>query len=82
MQEISGSTQKKEKYSSDYKESFYKGLIGHLRATGKNENRAFYLYREKFGVDPCWKKEPVIPSMDVINYVRRSNIAFAKRRSA
>ena len=69
-------------YSSEYKEQFYKGLIGYFRSQNKNEGRAYYLYKEKFGVDPCWKKEPATPTMDVINYVRKSNIAFAKRRSA
>ena len=78
MLEING-TENKEKFSSEYKETFYHGLIGLLRSAGKNENRAFYLYKEKFGVEPAWKKEASTPTQDVINYVRRSNIAYSKR---
>lgn len=80
MQELTGA--KKEKFSSEYKEQFYHGLIGLLRSAGKNENRAFYLYKEKFGIEPAWKKSAGIPNNDVINYVRRSNIAFSKRAAA
>ncbi len=71
---------KKEKYSSEYKEGWYQGMIALLRHHGKNENRAYHLYREKFGVDPAWKKEPGIITPDVVNYLQRANIAFAKSR--
>lgn len=71
---------KKEKYSSEYKEGWYQGMIALLRHHGKNENRAYHLYREKFGVDPAWKKEPGIITPDVVNYLQRANIAFAKAR--
>lgn len=81
MFELNGKV-KRGTYSSEYKEQFYKGLIGYFRSQNKNEGRAYYLYKEKFGIAPCWKKEPAPPTMDVINYVRKSNIAFAKRRSA
>lgn len=81
MFELNGQV-KRGTYSSEYKEQFYKGLIGYFRSQNKNEGRAYYLYKEKFGIAPCWKKEPAPPTMDVINYVRKSNIAFAKRRSA
>jgi hypothetical protein len=57
-------------------------MIGLLRSQGKNENRAYHLYREKFGVDPAWRKEagPIIA--EVVGYLQKSNIAFAKRRKA
>lgn len=81
MVELS-STVKKEEYSSEYKEAFYHELIGYLRSMGKNENRAYHLYKERFGVAPAWKKEAALPTQTVINYVRRANIAYAKRLAA
>ncbi len=80
MVELDGAS-KKQLYTSEFREQFYKELIGYLRSTGKNDGRAYYLYKDKFGVAPAWKKEPLTPSIDVINYVRHANIAFAKRRS-
>lgn len=76
------SAKSQDKYSSDYMENFYKGLIGLFRSQNKNEGRAFHLYREKFGKNPPWKKEPIEPSIEVINFVRSKNIAFAKSRKA
>jgi DNA repair protein RadD len=81
MREITASSKKAE-FSSDYKREFYHAMIGHLRATGKNENRAFYLYREKFGADPVWKKEAGPITLDAIRWIQRANIAFARRRAA
>lgn len=81
MREISGAT-KKEKFTSEYKEYFYRGLIGLLRSRKKNEDRAYFLYLKKFGVAPAWKKEAGIPGQDVINYVRSADIAYAKRAAA
>jgi DNA repair protein RadD len=72
---------KKDKYSSEYKEAWYQGMIGLLRSNFKNENRAYYLYKEKFGVAPAWKKIAVEPMTDVVGYLQRSNIAYAKRRA-
>ena len=69
---------KKEKFTSEYKEAWYRGMIGLLRQRGKNENRAYHLYREKFGIDPCWKKEPGAIMPEVAAYLQRANIAFAK----
>jgi DNA repair protein RadD len=75
---------KPEKYSSEYREQWYQGLIATLRNAGKNENRAYHLYREKFKVDPAWKKVPgsVITkaACDAQAYMQRANIAFAKSR--
>jgi DNA repair protein RadD len=76
MLELSGA--KKEKYSSEYKQAWYHGMIGHLMAIGKNENRAYHLYKEKFGVGPAWEKKagPIIP--EVISYLQYANILYAK----
>jgi superfamily II DNA or RNA helicase len=71
---------KKEKFSSEYKESWYYGMLELLRTSGKNENRAYHLYREKFGVDPAWKKSYGVVTADVVGYLQRANIAFAKSK--
>lgn len=71
----------KPKFSSEYKENFYRGLIGLLRIEGKNVNAAYYLYREKFGVDPAWKKVAGEPSVEVIEFVRKSRQNYARRQS-
>ena len=75
--EISPSV-KKEKYSSEYKEKFYQELIGLFQSQGKNINRAFFIYKEKFGIEPVWKKHGLPPSNEVINFVHSRNIAYAK----
>jgi superfamily II DNA or RNA helicase len=75
---------KPEKYSSEYKEQWYQGLIATLRNAGKNENRAYHLYKEKFKIEPAWKKVPgsVITkaACDAQGYMQRANIAFAKSK--
>lgn len=73
---------KAEKYSSEFKEGWYQSMLGLLRQKGKNENRAYHLYKEKFGVAPAWKKTSAEPTIEVIGYLQRANISFAKRRSA
>lgn len=86
MLELTGQAAKHEKYSSEYKEQWYHGLLAHLRSRGKNENRAFHLYKEKFKVEPVWKKvagSAITPAaIDALGYLQRANIAFAKRKSA
>ncbi len=86
MLELTGQAAKPEKYSSEYKEQWYQGLLAHLRSRGKNENRAFHLYKEKFKVEPAWKKvtgSAITPAaMDALGYLQRANIAFAKRKTA
>jgi len=86
MEELSGTGKKADKYSSDYKREWYQGLIAHLRAKGKNENRAFHLYREKFKCEPAWKKvagsQITTPAMDAIGFLWHANIKFAKSQGA
>jgi hypothetical protein len=79
MREISGAI-KPEKFSAEYKERFYKSMIACLRMQGKNEGRAYYLYKERFGVAPAWKKEPGVVTDEAFNYIRAANIAFAQGR--
>lgn len=78
MQELA---QAKPKFSSEYKEHFYHGLIGLLARQGKNINSAYYLYREKFGVDPVWKKIAGETTEEVIEFVRKSRQNYARRQS-
>lgn len=73
-------TTKKDKYTSEYKEAFYKSMIAVLRNQGKNENRAYHLYKQRFGVGPAWKKDGGIPTVEAVNYIRSANIAFAKSK--
>jgi len=77
---------KTEKYTGEYKEQWYQGLIGYLESRGKNINRAYHLYREKFKVDPAWKKKAGFvnnpAAQDAIVYLQHANIAFSKRKTA
>ena len=82
MFELTSGEVKKEKHSSEFKEDWYNSMLWILERKGKNTNRAFHLYREKFGIQPAWKKSPKVPSIemqkDVEGYLQRANIAFAK----
>lgn len=68
----------KGRFDSEYKRKWYQGMIALLRSRGKNENRAYHLYREKFGVDPRWKKEPGEILPECVGYLQRANIAYRK----
>lgn len=77
---------KKEKFSSEYKRDWYWALLNYLENNNRNINRAYHLYRDKFGVHPAWEKrcDVVVDkkiSMEAINYLKSANIAFAKRRA-
>lgn len=77
---------KKEKYSAEYKESFYAQLLGWTVENNKKPGMAFYKYQEKFGVQPSMAKpRAVSPGPEVRNWIRSRNIAWAKsqhRRAA
>jgi len=74
---------KKEKYSAEYKSSFYAQLLGYAQEMGKNPGMAYHKYAEKFGVHPSMSKPaPVSPSAEVRSSIRSRNIAFAKRKAA
>ena len=73
---------KSEKYPSEYKELWYQTMIGILRENGRNENRAYHLYFEKFGIVPCWKKIANLSGdarIDCQRDLQRANIAYSKR---
>lgn len=74
---------KKEKYSAEFKESFYAQLLGYAQEMGKNPGMAYHKYAEKFGVHPSMSKPaPVSPSAEVRSWMRSRNIAYAKRKAA
>ena len=67
-----------EKFDSATKQRWYQELLGLCERRGKKPGYAFYLYQEKFGCQPAWKKEKSIPSAEVINWVTSRNIAYSK----
>ena len=74
---------KKYAYSMEYKSAFYAQLLGYAESKGQNLGSAYHRYKEKFGVYPSMAKpEPQAPSLEVIQFVRSRNIAYAKKRSA
>ena len=74
---------KKEKYSAEYKESFYAQLIGWTVESNKKPGMAFYKYQEKFGVQPSMSKpRAVTPGPEVLSWIKSRNIAWAKTRRA
>lgn len=77
-----GARKKAEKYSAEYKRDFYAQLLGYAEARGNNPGSAYHRYVEKFGVGPSMAKpEPQTPGLEVIQWVRSRNIAFAKARA-
>lgn len=73
---------KQAKASIEEKQRWYSMLIGHLRSAGKNEGKAYYLFKDKFGVFPAatLSKSSLPPSAEVVSFVRSRNIAFAKMK--
>lgn len=73
---------KVEKFSPEFKEAWYQSMLGHLKSLNKNEGRAYFLYKEKFGVYPKWKKEYLPATPEVIGYFTKANIAYSYRKKA
>lgn len=82
MLELDGNSPKKEKYTGEFKENFYRGLLGYSRSKGMKDGWAFYAYQDKFHVEPKWEKIAGIPDADVIGFITHRNIKNAKRKSA
>lgn len=76
------SKKKKEKFSSEYKESFYQQLLGYAKWKGYKDGWAFHKYIEKFGVGPSWKKVAASPGPEVSAYIKHLAIKHAHRKSA
>jgi superfamily II DNA or RNA helicase len=81
MVEIEGEVTKKEKYTSEFKESFYRQLLGYCRRHGKADGYAWHLYKEKFMDNALFVKVAVEPGPEVLNFIRSRNIARAKGMS-
>lgn len=74
---------KKEKYSAEFKESFYAQLIGWTVEKNKKPGLAYYKYIEKFGVGPSMAKPaPRTPGPEILAWIKSRNIAYANRRKA
>jgi len=82
MTELNGTVEKAavEKYSSQYKEKFYQQLLGYARQHRYADGWAYHQYIKKFSIAPPWKKLPLEPGINVINYVKSRQIAYAKRK--
>ena len=76
--EFNGIVEKKEKYSSEYKEAFYQGLIGYARSKGFKDGWAYHQYLSRFDVAPPWKKIAGEITGDVINHIKYQAIRRAK----
>lgn len=76
-----GAPVKNEKYESAYKESFYQQLLKYAKDKGYKDGWAFFKYKEKFKLEPKWKKnEAEFVSKDVQNFITSLNIKQAYRK--
>lgn len=84
MVEIGTDTEKKERYSTEFKQAFYQELIGYANAKGFKPGWPFYAYQDKFGMEPSSKfdRSPKPPSLEVCNFIQHRNIKNAKKRAA
>lgn len=79
MQEVEGPPV--EKHDSATKERWYREMLKHARDTGKKDGWAFYAYKDKFGLEPKWRKIAASTvSQEVSNFITSRNIRNAKRR--
>lgn len=71
---------KPEKFSQEYKETFFAGLKGYALSHGKKEGWAWFVYQDKFKVRPPtgMSPSPVTPSLDVLGFIQHRNIKYAK----
>lgn len=87
----SGKKLDKEKYSAEYKRSFYAQLIGNAIEQNHNPNSAYYRYKDKFGAGPSGPKPEPEPVGDevrawlkkqLMNFNIRKSYAAKSRRAA
>lgn len=77
-----GAPAKKEKYTGEYKESFYQQLLAYAHTKNYSEGWAFYKYKDKFGIQPAWKKTPAaFVGDEVRGWITSQNIRKAKGRA-
>ena len=63
-------------YTREYKEEFYQMLVGYARNKGYSDGFAFHKYKDKFGIQPAWKKKEKMPTFEVIQFIRDSQEKF------
>jgi len=73
---------KKEKHSTEFKERFYRQLLGYALEHGYKPGWAYHSHKDKFGVYPStqFRKHPLTPEQEVQNWIRHRNIKRAKSR--
>jgi DNA repair protein RadD len=65
------------------KQTWWSMLLHHARARGHKTGWASWIYKRKFGVWPVGLDDVLVsPSPEVANYIKASQIRFAKRRAA
>ena len=70
---------KKKTFTKEDKQSFWSELKGYQKEYKYPDGRIAHLYKEKFGVWPRLLKDtPKQPGLDVRNYIKSRNIAYAK----
>ena len=80
MFELTGDMPKREKFTSEYKESFYQGLLFYARQKGYSDGYAWHKYQEKFdGLKPAWKKIASPPNAEVTGFLQ--HLAIKNRYS-
>lgn len=65
------------------KEAFYRGLLGHAALKGYKPGWAAWSFKSKYGHWPLkvYSREPIQPSVEVLGWIRHSNIRRAKARA-
>jgi len=70
------------KHDSAYRELFYRQLLYYAELHNYKDGWAFWKYKEKFKINPAWRKVKAdFVSNDVMNFIRSQNIRHAKRRA-
>ena len=79
MLELTGNEAKKEKFSAEYKAEFYAQALGYCENKGYKAGKAFFMYQEKFGVQPSMAKPaPKQPQTDLYNFIKYQAIKKQK----
>jgi DNA repair protein RadD len=68
----------------DVQREWYAGFLWIAQQNGHKPGRAFYLFQDRFKHRPSWppwqNPSPAEPTIEIRNFVRSKNIAFAKAR--
>jgi DNA repair protein RadD len=70
-------------YTAREKETFYRELRGYAIAHGYKEGWAYWVYKDRFGVEPAKSFKPLAlsPTAPTISYITHRNIVKAKQRA-